>query len=237
MLTNGDRLSGFITSLGDAITIEVEIDGALQRLRIPLERAVAVGLVTPAQSPAGRRLWFIDGTKLDASGLSVADDGFVRLVTAWTEGSTQVRLSDMTAILFDPAALMPLARITPSSPTSPVPRFFVPPPRRLDDDAPLDLARLEYRGPLLVRYPLPPGCVRFAAEAILPRSARQWGDCELVVRDDDREVFRTRLNAEEPRAVVNVPLRGSELSIEFTQGANGPLQDRVVLTRAMLLVE
>ena len=48
---------------------------------------------------------------------------------------------------------------------------------------------------------------------------------------------RARLNAKEPRAVVNVPLRGSELSIEFTQGANGPLQDRVVLTRAMLLVE
>ena len=35
--------------------------------------------------------------------------------------------------------------------------------------------------------------------------------------------------------MFNVPLRGSELTIEPTQGKHGPIQDRLVLERAMLL--
>ena len=101
----------------------------------------------------------------------------------------------------------------------------------------ITLKRIEYRGPLVVRYALPANCRRLAAEATLPECDRVWGDYELIVRDDDEEVHRVRLNAEHPTDAINVPLSGSELTIELTRGANGPIQDLLILSRAMLLIE
>jgi hypothetical protein len=71
----------------------------------------------------------------------------------------------------------------------------------------------------------------------VPESARLWGDFELIVRDDDREVHRSHLNAATPTVSINVALTGSELTIELTQGEHGPILDRLVLARAMLLVD
>jgi hypothetical protein len=99
------------------------------------------------------------------------------------------------------------------------------------------MTRLEYQGPMVVRYALPAGATRFAAEAVLPPSSRIWGDYELVIRDDDEVVHRSRLNARHPSHQINVELRGSELTIELTQGAHGPIHDRLHLERALLLVE
>ena len=107
--------------------------------------------------------------------------------------------------------------------------------RALDDFAPLGLSRVEFRGPVTVRYDLVSGPMYFSAEARLSRMARSWGDCELVIRDDEQEVFRARLNAEHPTASIGVALHGSQLTIEITEGSNGPIQDHVVLHRAMLL--
>ncbi len=68
-------------------------------------------------------------------------------------------------------------------------------------------------------------------------TARPWGDCELVIRGGDSELWRVRRNAERPTASIGVTVRGSSMTVELTEGANGPIQDRVVLRRAMLLVE
>ena len=72
---------------------------------------------------------------------------------------------------------------------------------------------------------------------MLPPSARRWGDYEMIVYDDDRPVFRAHLTAAAPRATVNVELTGTELNISLEPGANGPIQDELILERAMLLVE
>ena len=132
--------------------------------------------------------------------------------------------------------MVPLARLTPISVETSATRFHVPAPRQLEQQAPLGLGRIEYRGPLVVRYALPAKCRRFSAEAHVPRSAGVWGDLELVIRDDDHEVFRSRLDATTPTAEINVPLSGSELTIELEQGEHGPIQDRLVVSRAMFLV-
>jgi hypothetical protein len=73
--------------------------------------------------------------------------------------------------------------------------------------------------------------------AELPIEARAWGDCELVIRDGDRVVFTSRLNAGHPRADIGVALAGPVLTVEITEGAAGPIQDHVVLTRALLLLD
>lgn len=241
LLANGDELEGFVTALGDPITIEVSNGapaGDRQTIEIPLSRAAAVRMITPPRKPTGWRLWLISGTVVDVARIVLSEDGFVQLVGLpflTEQQPKQVPLSALAAVLFDPEALSPFGALAPTRVQGPPTRYVVPPPRALDDFAPLGLSRVEFRGPVTVRYDLVSGPMYFLAEARLSRMARSWGDCELVIRDDEQEVFRARLNAEHSIASIGIALHGSQLTIEITEGSNGPIQDHVVLHRAMLL--
>jgi hypothetical protein len=240
VLRNGDRLEGFIASLHDPVSLELDMDGVRRTVDLPRERVASAALVTARRAPDRQRVWFRDGTVIDVAELAVGDDGFVRIRAALAStGSApkQVPLRDVRAILFAPGAFIPLASLTPTHVESAAARYVVPPPEALVDGPALGLPSISYRGPILVRYLLPAGSRRFAADLDLPESARAWGDCEVIVRVDDVEAYRTHLNGATPATSLNVPLTGSELVIELTQGANGPIQDHVVLHRAMLLVE
>ena len=147
-----------------------------------------------------------------------------------------MRFTELKAVLFDAGAMMPLSMLTPARIESTSIRYVLPDPIVLDPRAPLGLGPIEFRGPLTVRYTLPAGCQRFAAHAVLPESCRTWGDFELIILDEDEVVYRVHLNAEHPEAAINVPVMGSELSIELRPGAYGPIQDQLLLHRAMLLV-
>jgi hypothetical protein len=240
VLRNSDRLEGFITALADPIMIEVTTEAGTQEIEVPIERVAALALVTARRPPAGRRIWFEDATVLDVRDLRVGDDGYVRFRSSLVGGSAgriQTRLSDVSAILLDGEAMRPLSAIPPARIEANTPRYELPQPRLLDERAAFGLHRIEYRGPIIVRYALPAEARRFAAEASLPDAARAWGDCELVIRDDDREVFRARINRESPTATINVELTGSELTIEIEAGEHGPIQDRIVLNHPMLLMK
>lgn len=237
LLSNGDRQEGLINSLGESISIEVERGGTLQNIEIPLDVVAAVSIIPSQREPAGRRIWFEEGTIIDVQSISVSDDGFVRLTGSWLASGTQptLRLSQIAAILLDPHGMIPLATLPSTRVEGPPTRYVLPRPHALDPGAPLDLSRLEYRGPLIARYALPAACQRFTAEAELPREAHAWGDFELVIRSNDDEVFRQTLNAATPAASINVPVTGRELTIELLAGAHGPIQDQLILHRAMLL--
>ncbi len=238
LLANGDLVEGFITSLGDPVSLELA-NAETASIDLPLGRVHAVRMVTPPRKPTGPRLWLIDGTIVEARQVLLSDDGFYRLegVAFGQEDSYRMGLDAVAAVLFDPAALVPFADLTPRRVEGPPTRYIVPAPRPLDDHAPLGLSRLEFRGPITAYYVLPAGATYFAAEAELPVTSRAWGDCELIVRDDDRTVFATRLNAETPTASIGVRLSGSTLTVEVTEGAAGPIQDTVVLVRSLILVE
>jgi len=238
LFNNGDRQEGIIVGLGDPIAMEVDIEGSSRVIDIPLDRVASVSLIAPKQQLVGKRIWFEEGTVLDVQSVSVGDDQFVKLAGSTVASGTQptgVRLSQIAAVLLDSKALLPLADLAPSRIEGPVTRYILPKPALLDSDAPLNLSRIELRGPIVVRYALPVGTARFTAEAVLPASARNWGDCELIVRLDDKVAFTARLNADTPEATINIPVTGRELTIEVAAGARGPIQDRVILTRAMLL--
>jgi hypothetical protein len=240
LLVNGDRLEGIITGAGDAITIEIGAGQTAQPIEVPLDRIAAAAMITPRKPAAGRRVFFRDGTVLGVRRFDLGADGYVRLTTALTpagEQPMQVMFSEITAIIFEPEKVIPLGRLAPASIESSAPRYVLPRPRTVGEDAPLGPAEIEYRGPLVVRYRLPDGCRRFAAEAILPPSARAWGDFLLIVAAGDEELYRARLNGEHPTDTINVPIAGRELTVELTQGANGPIQDRLILRRPLLLVE
>ncbi len=238
LLANGDLVEGFITSLSDPVSFEpTNADQAA--IDLPLGRVHAVRMVTPRQKPTGPRLWLIDGTVVEAQQVLLGDDGIYRLegVPFTEEDSHRVALDGVAAVLFDPDALVPFADLTPRRVEGPPTRYVVPAPRPLDDHAPLGLSPLEFSGPITVHYVLPAGATYFAAEARLPALSRAWGDCELIIRDDDRTVFTTRLNAETPTATIGVRLSGSTLTVEVTEGAAGPIHDQVVLLRCLILVE
>ena len=238
LLANGDRLEGFVVALGDPISIEVQTDDQPQIIEIPLERAASVTMVTNRQRPAGWRVWLTDGTVLEVVRILLTDGDLVRLVGTRFVGDRELDplpLSELAAALFDPDGMIPFALLSPVKVTGPLTRYVVPQPQALDESAALGMSRIELRGPLTVDYALPPGGWYFHAEAQLARAARGWGDCELVIRDDRAELFRVRLNAENPAASIGITVHGTRLTIELTEGLTGPIQDHVVLSRAMLL--
>lgn len=241
ILANGDRQEGFVLSMGDPISLEVEAPGGRAVIDLPLHRVAAVAIVAPRREPAGRRVWLRDGTKIDVKSIRVGDDGLVRLTgrVSWLMPDTQsspLPLEDVAAMLFEPGHLVPLAGLTPTRVEGPDSRYAVPAPRRTLADAPLDLAPLELSGPMTVHFAVPAGAQRFAARAVLPESARRWGDFDLIVRDQGKVVLQERMNGARPEVEVGVSLTGGELTIELTEGLHGPIQDTAVLHQAMLLV-
>ena len=57
-----------------------------------------------------------------------------------------------------------------------------------------------------------------------------------VVLESTISIAKSGISEAAERAESSVPLSGSELTIELTRGANGPIQDRLILSRAMLLI-
>lgn len=244
VLANGDEVSGFVISLGDPVQVEVNADQRPEVLEIPLRRIAALALVTPKQPPTGRRIWLTDGSILSAETIRLEDEERFR-VTFGASGflresishSTDVQHEHVAAVELHPARLTPLASLRPRRVEGPQTRYIVPAPTMVVADALLDLSPVEFRGPIAAHYLLPTGVRRFAAEAELPREARAWGDFDLIVRVDGAIVFRRRFDADQPRAEINLPVNGSELTIELTDGPHGAIQNRLVLRDAMLLVE
>jgi hypothetical protein len=240
LLVNGDSVEGFVTALGDPVSLELpDDDNGPTSIELPLDRVHAVRMVSPPREPAGQRLWLVDGTIVDVERVVLGDDGYYRFegVPFTEQGSVRIAPAGVVAVLFDPGALVPFASLQPRRVEGPPTRYVVPRPEVHEGTVALGLSEVEFRGPLAAHYVLPRGATYFGAEARLPESARAWGNCVLRIRDNDREVFTATLNAETPTALIGVRLTGSTLTVEVTEGSGGPIQDRVVLARAMVLVE
>ncbi len=238
LLANGDRLEGFVLSLADPVLVEVETADGPDVVEAPLELVAAVTILNPASPPQGHRVWLSDGAVIDVDDIALRDDGGVILTGASfrvqnRDREVRLDLAQLRGVRFAGAVTRALAAVPPRGVDGPPTRFRIPDPVVGDPNAPLGLADVELRGPVTVRYPLD-GAARFAATAVMPLLSRDWGDCELIILDDDREVFRRRINAAQPTAQINVELTGSELTIRIEDSAFGPVQDHIVLQRARL---
>ena len=236
-LRNGDRLEGFLTQFGT--TLGLELEGSPPReIEIPLDRVRAIRLVTEPRERMGTRAWFRDGSVIDTPLLTLADDGYVHLDRpAGAVGRHTVRIEEITALRFDGGDLLPLSTLTPRDVSGPPERYFVPEPAIATHDAPLNARAIEFRGPVTVSYRLPNAVNRFAASVELPDDSRNWGDLELVIRDGGVERVRVPLNADSPRADINIELTSRSFEVELLAGKFGPIQDRVIMRRALFMVE
>jgi hypothetical protein len=83
--------------------------------------------------------------------------------------------------------------------------------------------------------------------AELPREFWTWGDCELVVsispagQTAGAELARQHLSAAQPVATINAALGEAagerRLRFRLEPGEFGPVQDRIILRRPLLLVD
>jgi len=238
ILANGDRLEGFLTEVGDELAVELEDDESV--VRVPINRVAAVRLVNPRSpaAPGVRRLWIKNGTIADVRSVRLSDDQVFRFdlpAAAAKQDEFQLHFSHVAGVMFDAGALVPLASIDPHDIEGPPVRYLVPAPTVGAQAAPLGLRPITMRGPLTARYTQPENASRFVAGARLIDPTSAWADCEIVIYDDEREVFRARLNREQPDVEIVADLEGSELAIEITEGAHGPIEDRIVFERAMIL--
>lgn len=259
VLTNGDRLSGFVAAFGpDGVTIEA--DGG--EVEVPIERVGAVRLANPREPAPPGRAWMRGGSIIGFDGLG--GNGITLVVNPTglsrpgeTTDTPRVRLPvDEVEALALPASdgvrIVPLAALEVISSRATGDRRWAPPPEIPNAAAaPLGAAPVTLPSPMSVLFTLPAGATRFAADAGLAGFPGDhpgpWADCELVVElgetpSGPREpLFRRRLTAADPAARISVDIAPSDrprvLVVRTEPGEHGPIQDRVRLRDAFVLVE
>jgi hypothetical protein len=188
-----------------------------------------VSILDAATTPEGMiRLTASLGTPED---MSIAESGV-----------GEVSIHDVQAMAFDAGRLVALGRLTPVG--------YEGAPSRRWSEAPmigdastslLGAAIIEIPGPMSVWWELPEDVSRLGFVAELPTSMHTWGDCELIVEVGRegawREKARERLNAERPEVRINIAIDEPGLRIRVDEGRYGPIQDRVQIVRALLLVD
>lgn len=263
-LINGDRVQGFVESIGAEIIVDRagagEKTGAggapKSSTRIPAERIATVTLSTPPTRGSGPTVWLADGTVAGVSRLaSDGDEGRLTLALRppHARGNSSFELADLRGVLTEAGAIVPLAmlRIAEQSPgegragAEPVlidwdkhasPGTSALPPVFLAADVVLP-------GPMSVRWTLPTGSVRVAGWATIEERSYEWGDCTVILEltgpgAATRELARGRIFAGEPsfwfRADLGESGAGQGLRVRIDPGPTGPIQDRVVLQRVLI---
>lgn len=261
LLRNGDRLEGIVESLGEEIEL-VQSDGSQsdgrgeRRLKIPFERIANLALVTPTRPGTGSRLWFRDGTVLDAQRPTIGS-GLVHVAgialatrpadpsapaptpsgTAPTRldvSSLSVPISLVRGVQFSAAPITPVARLVPISIEAPPERFSAPMPQLLDIDPPLGLARLRLSGPMVLRMALPSDAARLVAALRLPEEALPWGSVAVTLRDMEGIRWSGVLDVETRSAFVDVEVAGRYIEVELGEAANGPIGDFIVVDSGLV---
>ncbi len=258
LLINGDHIRGLVESIGAEVAIatgpiSAQADangggGGGGTLEIALDRVRDIILVNPPAAPEGTVLWFDDGTVAAAGALVPGAQNNSPTITIRPEADLGSReglwgLHEVEAVTFDAARLrglaaFPIARHDRAPGSD---RRIVQPPRVLDRrragdaaSAPLWAADIELPGPMVADWKLPEGAARLAGWAELPEESWTWGDCVVTINDATRELWRARLSADAPLARFDVDLTSTDLRIILTAGEHGPIQDRVILRRALV---
>jgi hypothetical protein len=247
-LINGDRAEGFVAGV-DA-SVRLEKGGKTSQL--PVARVVAIQFANPPKPAQGAWVWLYDGTAAAVSEVSADSAGHVtitgRLAGLAKQPQASMDANDLRAISFDAGALRPLAGapLTVSEPhlaTGPAPRRWIPPLSVPDNHgAPLGAVDIEIPGPMTVEWTLPHGASRLGTTVEMPPSARVWGDCELIVESlagpKTTQIAKVHLCGESPTADLSLAITGaSKLRMTIDPGPTGPVEDRVVLRRPVVLVE
>lgn len=240
VLSNGDRVTGFVEQVG----AEVWIADGQSMTKVPVARVREVRLVNPATRPTGTRVWLDGAAAVGVDYLGADPQRGLTLGIEPAPGKSRqvfVRPEQVRAIVpeagrLTPLAALPVARVGPQAD-----RPFVEPPRAGRADSLLGAADVGLPGPMSVEWTLPDGAERLGGWIVLPPAYHEWGDCtvrlEALGGAGASEIGRESVNAARALVPVNAPLPAGARTLRITveAGAYGPIQDRVVLRRMLVV--
>lgn len=249
ILVNGDRITGFVEQVGSLVMID---DGEALR-EIDVNGVGAIVLANPIRGMDGAYVWLADASVVSIRHAQNTEEGRVQLTaslgateeeTIAESGIGEVDVADILALVFDAGDLVGLGRLEPEGFQRDASRRWSESPTiKPASTALLGASEIVIPGPMSVWWELPDGAVRLAFIAELPSAMRTWGDCELIVETGREgmwsEIVREPLTGDRPEVRVNIPIAGEGPLLRFTldEGRYGPIQDRVVIKRAVLLIE
>jgi hypothetical protein len=184
------------------------------------------------------------------AGMPAASEGGVGQ-GAGPGGAAPYTVEDIAAVAFSPKRLRALADLTIRSQEAAPGRKLVRGVRVSDDalrsramPAPLATRDVEIPGPMSVEFALPAGATRVSATIELPEASWTWGDCRVKVESlggtgaAGAVLLDAHLNSETPAAKLAgvIPAGSSALRISVDAGERGPVQDRVLVRRGLVLL-
>ena len=227
---------------------------------VPLARIAAIAFITPIAPATGHRLWCADGTVVQATPTIDLENGLlqIRLPSsqdgpASPSGSPDsdstrrktipiLRQEEVLGFVPDPARLVALASIAPEAvlASGATPRFHVEGPSFFPGTWPVGAAPIVLRGPATVQYRMPSRGCALVCEIRMADPDPAWTDFDVVVRDGEREVFRRHLTGDGPTSDssmdLGLTLETDRLTIELTEGDQGPIRDAIEIRRALIVV-
>lgn len=240
LLNNGDRVTGFVEQVG----AEVWIADGQAMTKVPVARVREVRLVNPATRPAGTRVWLDGASAVGVDYLGADPQRGLTLGIEPAPGKSRqvfVRPEQVRAIVPEAARLTSLAALPVAKVSPQADRPFVEPPRAGRADPLLGAADVELPGPMSVEWTLPTGAERIGGWIVLPPAYHEWGDCtvrlEALGGAGASEIGRESVNAARALVPINVPLPAGARTLRITveAGAYGPIQDRIVLRRMLVV--
>lgn len=260
-LANGDRVTGFIESLGTSVRVSPEAGAAGSIITLPLEQVSEMRLANPARPLHGNAMWLQDGSLLAAPGLEI--DVGTRRVTITpapmldSGNSASVDLGELRAVLLGAQRAMPLSALPIAAQQAAPGRRLLEPvmlsPMSLALGSDLGADDLILPGPMTADWALPEQASRLGGWLVLEERSWAWGDCLVTVSivpdapitdpepSGRRVLLKTRLNAANPVVDLNselgrLPAR-ARLRVNIDPGENGPIQDRVVIRHGLIRVD
>lgn len=248
LLTNDDRMEGFVESIGQEIAID--LNGSMTN--IPIDRLSAARLANPLAPGVQPLVFLSDGTILAASELTAPavpkgapspKSTTVLWSLASDSGTGVLDVASIDAVLFDPRVLLPLASLPIASSQGLDERPWTPKPEIAPvETSPLGLASITISGPIQLEWKLPPGTKRFGAALELPPDARPWGNVSILIsaagRDGKfREILKKDLTSDAPTADAAFDLSGEgTLRIEVRGKTFSDVQARLRLLEPAILI-
>lgn len=257
LLRNGDRVDGFVVSIGDAVEIE-QTSGTVASL--PMTSVSEIRLANPFEPTDSAMFWLADGTII--SGTLIGDTpGDARLRPTLTvtggdssmpiESTIAIKPSDLLAAVLKPGRSIGLSGLALLEERPAGDRRWTPPITHAHDDGfvpqPLG-ADIELPGPVRAAWALPAGATRFRCTAALGGAdsawVGPWADCVVRVgiatgNAEPTILAEHRLRPGNTSAEILVDLPAGDatrLVIELDPGDNGPIQDRVTLRQPTVLL-
>lgn len=243
LLTNADRLEGFVDSIGTELMFELKSG----KQTIPLDRVASIRLASKPTTPASQLVSLTDGSVLAAKSIASTGGSANALTVTWSlagDGSSGVLdLSAIDAIVFDPEALRPLAACELLKHEPLQSRRWAPEPAVQGiDEAPIGLASITIDGPAACEWRLPADAKRFRATIALPESARPWGNTTVLASVTPRSGAGTKpqsieLTTDKPEAELSLDCTGMErLRIEIMGRGYDQVQAKAVLLEPAILI-